>query len=473
MRLVECLNQCDMGQLALIARSHRLIVPTYSKSAILQELLIKFTDSRYLSDRLTKQPSLQKIIRELAINGRDHYAKDELSAVIRRMLSVLAVPDLDAKETIIALRQEGFLYEIGNRSGRMYIFPEDVWKKLHALVSVPQANSLATVAKLEPIIIRNDESALARDATSFLFYCAKSPLPLTVAGGLYKRAQQQLMQLFEIQEELLPERTGWRFGFHPHYRHYPARFALIYDFWLKNGAIIEKSGYLEVAEGAGQALLMIVEEKRSELLFRYYLEAYRNAIPNLAQAVKKISEMAYDVWVYEAAIKAELSPWINDYYYASRDLIVSQHLLLMLVDLGFLKIGELRTGEPVYQLSEYGKKWVGPHLFRSIPNTAVHEPDHSSEKVVITANFEILVPADIEARYGFDLRHIATQVKSDRMRVFRLTKESIRRAVTSGWTRQQIAMFLEHLSQYPIPQNVLITLNDWTAAAGKQEPLHE
>ena len=82
---------------------------------------------------------------------------------------------------------------------------------------------------------------MARDAAAMLFFCAKIPQRLTLDGSLYRRAQQQIMQLFEVSEELLPERTGWRFGFHPHYQNYPERFALIYDFWSTSGAWLEGS----------------------------------------------------------------------------------------------------------------------------------------------------------------------------------------------------------------------------------------
>jgi hypothetical protein len=454
---MECLNQSDMKQLTWIAKHHQLSAPTYSKNAILQELLSKFTEPDYLSTRVHQsQIPLQTVIRELAIHGRDSYAKDELSPVIRRILSALKIEQASSQEIIMALIHEGLLFELHSTFGKMYIFPEDLWKKIH-IITTKEIRATVVAIDQMPIFVRDEGTAIARDAASLLFFCAKSPQRLTLDGSLYKRAQQQIMQLFESKEELLPERTGWRFGFHPHFRNYPERFALIYDFLSASETWIEKNNDLLVEEGAGQALLMISEEKRTELIFRYYLQVYRSAIPHLLRIINKIGEMTRSGWVMDQVIQNEIAPWVNEYFYESKDNMINQHILQMLVYFGFLKEGEFSPIIRGYQLSSLGAALLGPQGFYETEDTI-------DEAVTITPDFDMFVPSSVESVHGFNLQKIAQRIKNDRIRIFRLTHESINNALATGWTKTQLFSFLNQVSHHKVPKNVEITVSSWCDA---------
>ena len=464
MRLMECLNQSDMKQLTWIAKHHQLSAPSYSKNAILQELLSKFTEPDYLSTRVHQsQIPLQTVIRELAIHGRDSYAKDELSPVIRRILSALKIEQSSSQEIIMALIHEGLLFEMHSTFGRMYIFPEDLWKKINILTT-KEIRAASLAIDQMPVIVRDDGTAIARDTASLLFFCAKNPQRLTLDGSLYKRAQQQIMQLFEIKEELLPERTGWRFGFHPHFRNYPERFALIYDFLSTSETWIEKNSDLLVEEGASQALLMISEEKRTELIFRYYLQVYRSAIPHLLRIINKIGEMTRGGWVMDQVIRSEIVPWVNEYFYETKDNMIHQHILRMLVYLGFLKEGEFSPTMLGYHLSLLGATWLGSQGFNETEDTQLTPQSDIDEAVTITPDFDMIVPSPIESVYGFNLQKIAQRIKNDRIRIFRLTHESISNALAIGWTKTQLLAFLNQVSHQKVPKNVEITVSSWCDA---------
>lgn len=467
MRFMECLNQSDMSQLIHIAKNHDIKAPTYSKNAILQELLSKFSEPDYLKERVSQSEiSLQTVIRELVISGRDRYAKDELSPFIRRILSTLHMEKNTSQDVILALNTEGLLFEMQSTYGKVYIFPEDLWKKIHhILTSERRCSTLSQI----PLIIRDDGTTIARDAAALLFFCAKNPQRLTTDGSLYKRSQQQLMQLFEISEELLPDRPGWRFGFHSHYRNYPERLAILYEFWSKSGVWKECNGELHVEEGVGQALLMIKEEKRTELIFRFYMQVYRSAIPHLFRIINKIGEMTRESWVPEEQIEQEIAPWVADYFYESKENMIKQHIIYMLIFLGFLKQGEFGDSIIGYQLSNLGECWLGPHGFTEQGSSMDSSEESEDHYVTITPDFSIIVPSRAESLYGFTLQKIAKLVKNQRVRIFQLTRGSIRHALACGWTKDQLVAFLRQISREPIPTNIEILLSEWCESDKQKE----
>ncbi len=466
MRFMDCLNQSDMSQLVPIAKKHQISAPLYSKNAILQELISRFTEPDYLESRVShSELSLQTVIRELALSGRIRYAKDELGPMIRRILMTLHVDNITANDIINTLNREGLIFEMQSNYGKVFIFPEDIWKKIHHLIS--REREISDFPQI-PLIIQNDGTAIARDAAALLFFCAKTPQRLTADGSLYKRSQQQLMQLFEVSEALLPDRPGWRFGFHSHYRSYPERLALLIEFWSRSGVWQEHHGELQVEEEACQALLMISEEKRTELIFRFYMQIYRSALPNLFHIIKKTGQMASESWVSELQIENEISPWVSDYFYESKENMIKQHILCMLVYLGFLMRGEFPDNKIGYRLSAMGYHWLDLKEFGE-QNTEVSSEASDEEFVTITADFSLIVPSRAESLYGFTLQKITKRVKNQRIRIFQLTEDSVKSALTNGWTREKILTFLHSISRKPIPQNVEVMLSEWCDGDEKKE----
>lgn len=493
MRLAECLNRSDHGILRKIAERHDFSCPLYSKNAILQEVLARFFASDYLAQRLSSlTPEARAAVREIAFDRRDRYAREELLALLRRVApcadsaleskpadaegtkkragrareKTKIVPPVDPARTLLtALQCEGLIYP--ETGGAVFVCPADVWLRLYEMVSGEERAHVQSSGR-EPVAHRDDGLAMARDAATFLLHLGRQDIRLTGDGVIFRRQQAQLFQLFEIEEQPLPPHVGWRFGFGRRFHDYPDRFALLYDALFSDNLILEgEDGRLRANADAVQTYLRVPEDERGERFFRYWLKTYRAAIPNLRTIVSRLGEAVRYSWVYGGSLRDLWLPQIQPYYYESGEMVWESHILGMLVCLGVLARGAAADGSALYRLTRQGGQWLRSKGLPPAVDDRREDARRRDELAVIQPTFEILTPAEADGHIGWDLRAIAELLQSDRVRIYRLTRASIYRALQDGWTRDRLLAFLEKISAYPVPGNVERTVAQWCDAFGR------
>ncbi len=516
MRLAECLNQSDSVSLRRIAEHHGMDCPLYSKNALLQEILSRLCDPEYLNERYAAgaSPLLMAALQEIALDGRDRYANEELIALLARAVQTVPTkdraisretghatesgsvlrrrggarrrkertdgktaetggseegpqrPDALAQELLHILVREGVVYPTGSDSRTVYVCPTDFWRRLHELASRKMKATVQSCART-PVVYRQDGHAIARDAAAFLLFTMRHDVRLTQEGVIFRRQQIQLLQLFEVAEEVLPQSIGWRFGFGRRFHDYPDRLALIYDHLCASGCVVETvDGWLRVDQETSDAYLQLPEENRAQQLFRFWLRTYRHAIPNLRTIVARTAELTRHAWVYADSLAALWLDQIEPYYYETNEQILVARILGMLVHLGVLARGAAEDGAVAYRLSPDGAMWcLGKGGDEALSEPA-QEPALSAAAVV-QPTFEVLLPAEAEAAIGRDLQTMADLVQSDRMRVYRLTRASVYRALSQGWEERQILAFLRDICVNPVPGNVEQTIAQWCSVYGK------
>ena len=84
-------------------------------------------------------------------------------------------------------------------------------------------------------------------------------------------------------------------------------------------------------------------------------------------------------------------------------------------------------------------------------------------KVVVQPNFEIFALDPISDITLSKLDAFAERVSAERAIKYHLTRESVYRAQRMGWSAERILETLGEMSDTPIPQNVVRTLNEWQA----------
>ncbi|MBI3920098.1 MAG: helicase-associated domain-containing protein [Armatimonadetes bacterium] len=84
------------------------------------------------------------------------------------------------------------------------------------------------------------------------------------------------------------------------------------------------------------------------------------------------------------------------------------------------------------------------------------------ECLVVQPNFEVVLyldRCDVATRFGLD--QIAEHLNSDKVGLYRLTRDSVYRALEHGWSLKKLTSFLEAHSTNPLPQAVAYSLNEW------------
>jgi hypothetical protein len=129
-----------------------------------------------------------------------------------------------------------------------------------------------------------------------------------------------------------------------------------------------------------------------------------------------------------------------------------------LVDIGYAGLGPGGQGPAserplAYRLTSVGEWALGVGREVAIPE--------GEGKVIVQPNFELYALDPISDLTLAKLDEFADRVSAERAIKYQLTRESIYRAQRNGWTSARIIDTLTKMSDTPLPQNVLRTLQEW------------
>ncbi|HIG88018.1 MAG TPA: hypothetical protein EYQ25_13390 [Planctomycetes bacterium] len=87
--------------------------------------------------------------------------------------------------------------------------------------------------------------------------------------------------------------------------------------------------------------------------------------------------------------------------------------------------------------------------------------------LVVTPDFEVVhFPEEDQSALVHDLDRFCEREKSGKVRHFRITERSLKRALREGFPLSRVQSVLEQNSRTPVPQNVLYSIRDWAVQAG-------
>jgi len=115
---------------------------------------------------------------------------------------------------------------------------------------------------------------------------------------------------------------------------------------------------------------------------------------------------------------------------------------------------------------------IGRQLVAAVENrTTVNlDPLCELEKwFFVQGTFEVLVPATVDPSILWHLEHMADLAKPDQMLIYRITRQSVYRALVRGMGARDIMDFLETYSRNPLPQNVRYSVEEWCRGYGRLE----
>ena len=126
---------------------------------------------------------------------------------------------------------------------------------------------------------------------------------------------------------------------------------------------------------------------------------------------------------------------------------------LGLVDLGY---GDAEQTPIAYRLTPLGAWLLGL-------GPPVEIPTEKQGRIIVQPNFQILAMDPVSDQTLATLDIFADRISAERAIEYRMSRESVYRGQQRGWSAQRIIAYLEEISGGKLPQNVVVSLQEWQA----------
>ncbi|HHY68614.1 MAG TPA: helicase-associated domain-containing protein [Bacillota bacterium] len=295
-----------------------------------------------------------------------------------------------------------------------------------------------------------DHAAPLRHMCLFLSYLRKNEVRLTQTGTIFKKAQNELAVLVEesdvdLDQSLFPVR-------------YPPRLAFLIYFAKSKSLCEERSDTLRLGSQANAWIESPYSQWRRDL-YDYWLQTFIAQDPDLNTMYWIIMNSPENSVISVDKLLEEMDTLSTSHSSHGLDLRVERNLISMLEYLGALDVAQAR-GETLVRVTPMGRALFG---------TEPWPEEVFDTYIYVQSNFEILVPCTVEPRILWAIDTFAQNTKVDQMMVFKLTKNSVYRAMLHGYTPDLIHQFLAEHSKTPLPQNVVYSISHWGTSYGRIE----
>jgi len=508
MKLRECLANSTLVELKAIAERRGVrLRPNPLKAEVVDALTTELgtpaSVARALADLSAEERQALETI--LAEGGRIPSYKLEREFGGVRKPEIYAYRDESARQPWrhIATPTEGLWYRglifrtfdvVGNWRGDVYLVPDNLRPLLPKVEKKPPQFSLEAVPAPSNLL---DGGDLRRDIFALLAYLQRREVEPVRGDRLPKQDVVRLSEELTIRQDLSDVRNEEEAG----------RLAFVRRLADRAGLVQVLAGRLCPSSKTGDWLKMPRHKQIRELWQSYFqdeqwdellrlpslqvdrrigyfrrptatrqkiVEHFKQCplgqwltIESFVQSIKRLdpdflrTPQDYNLWyMYDASGRTlqGYKSWDRVEGEFIRSIIRGPLHWLGLVALDDNRIGGVPT---TCRLTAWGEWLLG---FSSHPPA---EPAH--QPIVIQANFEVAVPYEAELLHVFQLERLAELVQRDRMSLYRLSKDSIRRNLEAGGKIADIIAFLEKASGQPLPQNVAYSLREWGGRYGEIE----
>lgn len=360
MNLADMLTYADIGQLTTIAEHYDCECKRNSKHELIQSILVMLNRREFIEQQVSSCSAQDlRFLNTLLFDNRSAYSLEELQALIGQTAfggeQEPAKKTESPREAIARYKRSGWLFN-GMTQSTKYLFqmPNDLKERFRLELGMMIRKQINRTS--EPQAYREEQNLCAEDLLLFLRYIRDQDIDLNQEVVMYRRQQQQIMEMFHVREPLVLK-GGWRFGYGRTFSAYPSRLALLYDFAYYHEYIAEDGLKLRLTPKGREMLDGGMKESMVQI-FRFWLRLYKQAVPNLTSLVYWTSECAKE-WVTVTSLHQALGWLIKPYFYDTAESILNERILGMMLHLGMIRIGESLEHGQVVQMTAWGQKVAG------------------------------------------------------------------------------------------------------------------
>lgn len=356
MKLADMLTFADIGQLSRMAEHYQCECNLNSKHELIQNLLLVLGRKQYVEHHVAGMSvEDMRFLNALIFDSRRHFTLEELVAFAQQSRFTDAEKEKESpRDVITRFRKRGWLFQGTTHNTRYaYEVPEDLNQRFKKALKDRLYGDLER-SSVEIPVYREEIGLMSEDLLLFLRFVSEHEISLNSEQVMYRQHQSQLMDFLHIKEPLVGK--GWRFGYGRHFKDYPNRFSLLYDYAFANKLITERSDRLHITP-AGSKYLENNEHTPMIQFAQLWLRIYKGPIPNLHSLVYWSIESSSN-WVHVGSLFEHLEPLIKPFYYDTPASIFEERILRMLLHLGVVRLGEDELKERYIQLTPVGHSLI-------------------------------------------------------------------------------------------------------------------
>lgn len=353
-------------------------------------------------------------------------------------------------KVIDALISRGLVYTRREGYRHVYFVPADLKEVLSGffLSDIYQA-TLADGSRFSPRH-RTDFAAPLRHACLFFSYLRKNDVRLTQSGTMFKKAQNDIGLLIDEEESPIEE------CFFP--VRYPPRLAFVLYFGRSRGLVEERNGLLRLSSAAS-IWVETDEAKCRQDLYDYWRNTF----------IAQDTDLQTLLWVIMRAPEGSVLSLTDLFsYMETLSTSHSSHGLNLRAERNLVDVLEYLGGLEVQvslNATHVRPTLLGRAMFGSCP-----WPEESWDShIYVQSNFEILVPCTVSPKVLWSIDAFAELHKPDQMMVYKLSRNSVYRAMLHSYTPEAIQLFLKTHSKTPVAQNVAYSISHWGTSYGRIE----
>ncbi|GAB6990521.1 helicase-associated domain-containing protein [Paenibacillus pini] len=357
----------------------------------------------------------------------------------------------------LSLRRKGYIEAVKKAWGeRIYFIPSpqrfaDIQTQFY-----PYTPVLLDAEMIH--VFHESKPGITLDLLHVLAYAAHQGLALTSKGTLHKRIMQKLSELSHLQSEDLE-------GLQLQYAHpeiYPLHTAVILDLLLCLGLIFQEPQAIMINEERLYAWLTSTVEEMNKVLFQKVIERYSQNNPVMQHFRYFMCQPAVqqDKWFDITS----LIEWMRDEGLTSSYSLAeienyATAWLRILSGFGWGDSGQLNNERLAFKWNVTPSDMLDPNPCKDIPS--------ATEKFYVQPDFDIIVPPNVSYLNRWQLLCFTEVRQSDRMSVYRLTKNSVTEGVEKGLSISALREFLVTESISGVPDHIDITLEQWNREIGR------
>lgn len=364
--------------------------------------------------------------------------------------------------SLITLRKRGYIEAVINSWGdRLYYIPIDLLSLLHPIFYTHELQEVNE----EVHIMKDAKPGLVLDLFHVLVFIAQEKLPLTTKGIVHKNSIQKIVDRLNLTGEdirgLLIEV--------PHTENVPSQVAIVLDLLHCINLVTREPRHIFVQEKPLYKWLDLNTEQMTSILVKIVIERYGSDDSKMQHWWCSIcqDEFLLGQWVeIEPLISWMIQQQMLDESCREEMSRSAQSWLFALAGFGWMDVGMTKGScicfrwrislDEVRNASIYNSVRVAPIM--NITNKFYVQPD-----------FDIMVLPDVPYILRWRLMMFTDILMSDRMSIYRLTKDSITKAVKRGLEVEDILMFMTNYSENGVPDHVSLTLEQWNEEAHRTE----
>lgn len=331
---------------------------------------------------------------------------------------------------------------------QVYFVPEDARR---LLIDVLSARVLDRVVVGDETVgaRRDDGAAIIGDLLRFLSFLRKHDVRLTQAGVIYRRQQREIMETFLIREEVADDASELT--------EYPDRLSFIVGFARWRRLVERSQGQLRLAARAQEWLRTPSWQVWAEL-YQYWRDLGAVRDNDFDTILSLALSLPVGHWISLPRLIQEVEPMTADRYHGNMQLRLQKQFINPLLFCGWVATGVADDGLVVFRITDGG---------RAVFAGEVPPAEESATSFILQPSFDLLVPRNIDPTVLWELEGLADLVKPDQVLVYRLSRESVYRALCDGRSGDDIVAFLAGYARNGLPQNVAADLREWSEAYGR------